>query len=134
MKRLVAEVGFVERSDGIASVAPRHHTRQSHSRLPSPTALGSAYSLLCAVITHEVRITFRLRNTSLQKRKQSNGLLSFLCCLDKIDATTRKSIKSRGLHLFGRFHVHPYFNNDRYSSESPNKTVFEQFSFTSLNL
>ena len=32
-----------------------------------------------AVITHEVRITFRLRNTSLQKRKQSSGLLSFLC-------------------------------------------------------
>ena len=27
-----------------------------------------------------------------------------------------------------------YFNNDRYSSESPDKTVFEQFSFTSLNL
>ena len=27
-----------------------------------------------------------------------------------------------------------YFNNDRYSSESPDKTVFEQFSFTNLNL
>ena len=27
-----------------------------------------------------------------------------------------------------------YFNNDRYSSESSDKTVFEQFSFTSLNL
>ena len=41
-------------------------------------------------------------------------LLSFLCYLDKIDAA--------------------YFNNDRYSSESPDKIVFEQFSFTSLNL
>jgi hypothetical protein len=31
----------------------------------------------------------------------------FLCYLDKIDATLKKSIKSRGVQLLKRFHVHP---------------------------
>ena len=57
----------------------------------------------------EVKPTYRRRggsNSSRQRRQPKKnrhpiGCLSSLCCLDKIDATRKKSIKSRALGLFG---------------------------------
>jgi hypothetical protein len=47
---------------------------------------------------------YRKQNSIAETR---STMESFLCYLDKIDATTGKSIKSRGFQLLKRFHVHP---------------------------
>ena len=66
------------------------HRRRSRSK-PTPSSVGRE----------------RANHTVAKEKADATHLLFLLCCTAQIDATEKKSIKSRALEFWRQFHVHP---------------------------